>query len=133
MIPPKKVETHVAKPKKQTSGSDELPDDIRQQVIKDFGPELADLVYQHLQDRIPKGLPNGTRPRHLRCILFLAKGDRALLDEYIELCLRDTRDVMLHAEYESDANEDFVRVRDFGKPFDQSRLPRHNKKADEKQ
>ncbi|MBX6315523.1 MAG: hypothetical protein IRY99_21815 [Isosphaeraceae bacterium] len=111
----------MAKPASGDSKSDEVPDDIRQQVVDDFGPERADDVYRYLLDRIPDGLPNGTRPRHLRCILFLAKGDWALLDRYIELCLQDTRDVMLRAEYETVPGSGFVRVRDFGEPFDRSR------------
>lgn len=112
----------MAKPVSGKSESDELPDDIRQRVIHDFGPELADEVYRYLLDRVPDGLPNGTRPRHLRCILYLAKGDRAMLDRYIAMCLQDTRDVMLHAEYERESAAGFVRVRDFGKPFGQSQI-----------
>ena len=110
----------MAKPASGKSESDELPDDIRQRVIHDFGPELADEVYRCLLDRIPDGLPNGTRPRHLRCILYLAKGDRTLLDRYIEMCLQDTRDVMLQAEYEMESAAGFARVRDFERPFGQS-------------
>jgi hypothetical protein len=99
-----------------------VPDDIRQRVIEDFGPERAAEIYRSLLARIPDGLPNGTRPRHLRCILYLAKGDRTLLDDYIELCLEDTRDVMLQAEYETGSRGGLVRVRDFGEPFDRSRI-----------
>ena len=112
----------MTEPKNQKSKSNEVPNDIRQRVIADFGPELANDIYRYLLDRIPDGLPNGTRPRHLRCILYLAKGDRTLLDRYIEMCLQDTRDVMLNAEYETDSNVRFVRVRDFGKPFDRSHI-----------
>lgn len=99
-----------------------MPADIRQRVAADFGPEQADGIYRHLLDRIPEGLPNGTRPRHLRCILFLAKGDRVLLDRYIEMCRQDTRDVMLNAEYEAGLNSELVRVRDFARPFDQAQI-----------
>ena len=112
----------MTKPTNRKIKSDEVPNDIRQCVIKDFGSELADNIYRDLLDRIPDGLPNGTRPRHLRCILYLAKGDRTLLDRYIEMCLQDTRDVMLNAEYETDSNARFVRVRDFGNPFDRSQI-----------
>ena len=112
----------MAELKNQKIKSNEVPNDIRQRVIADFGPELADDFYRYLLDRIPDGLPNGTRPRHLRCILYLAKGDRTLLDRYIEMCLQDTRDVMINAEYETDSNARFVRVRDFGKPFDRSHI-----------
>ena len=112
----------MTEPKNRRNKSNEVPNDIRQRVIADFGPELANDIYCYLLDRIPDGLPNGPRPRHLRCILYLAKGDRTLLDRYIEMCLQDTRDVMINAEYETDSNARFVRVRDFGKPFDRSHI-----------
>jgi hypothetical protein len=107
----------MSKPTSRETELDEVPDDIRQRMIEDFGPEEADEVYQYLLSRIPDGLPNGTRPRHLRCILYLAKGGRALLDEFIKMCLQDTRDVMLHAEYEVDSAGELVRKRDFSNPF----------------
>jgi hypothetical protein len=110
----------MAGPRDQEGDPGGVPGDIRQRVTEDFGPERADEVYRYLLDRIPDGLPNGTRPRHLRCILSLARGDRAALDRYVELCLQDTRDVMLEAEYETRPGSGLVRVRDFGEPFDQS-------------
>jgi hypothetical protein len=122
----------MAEPKYQHIKSSAVPNDIRQRVIADFGPELGDDIYRYLLDRIPNGLPNGTRPRHLRCILYLAKGDRTLLDRYIEMCLQDTRDVMLNAEYEADSNARFVRVRDFGKPFNRSQIQRRKRGGAEK-
>jgi hypothetical protein len=107
---------------RQNAIPDDVPPDIRERVVKDFGPDVADEIYRHLLNQIPDGLPNGTRPRHLRCILHLAHGNRELLDRYIEMCLQDTRDVMLHAEYETDAKLQSVRVRDFARPFDQSEI-----------
>lgn len=111
-------------PKRTTRESDstDLPSDIRERVVQDFGADQADTVYRQLLERIPEGLANGTRPRHLRCILYLAKGDRGQLERYIEMCLEDTRDVMLGAEYEIGSRSGLVRKRDFGKPFDQSPL-----------
>lgn len=110
----------MAGPTSRESEASGIPEDIRQRVIEDFGAEQADEVYHYLLDRIPEGLPNGTRPRHLRCILYLAKGDRTLLEQYIELCLQDTRDVMLQAEYAMRTISNPVQVRDFGKPFRRS-------------
>jgi hypothetical protein len=107
----------MTKPTQQKTKSKEVRDDIRQRVIDDFGPEEGEGIYRYLLARIPDGLPNGTRPRHLRCILYLAKGDKALLDKWIEMCLQDTRDVMLYAEYEPDSAGELVRKRDFGQPF----------------
>ena len=100
----------------------EMPSDIRQRVVSDFGQQRADEIYRYLLERIPSGLANGTRKRHLRCILFLAKGDKERLDRYIEMCLRDTRDVMLGAEYETARDSRLVRKRDFNKPFDQAQI-----------
>jgi hypothetical protein len=111
----------MGRPTGRETESGAVPGDIRQRVVEDFGPGRADEVCRYLLDRVPDGLPNGTRPRHLRCILFLAKGDRKLLDQYIDLCLQDTRDVMLQAEYETRPGSELVRVRDFGEPFDRSR------------
>ena len=112
----------MTEPKNRKIKLNEVPNDIRQRVIADFGQDLADDIYRYLLDRIPAGLPNGTRPRHLRCILYLAQGDRALLDRYIDMCLQDPRDVMRNAEYEGDSYARLVRVRDFGRPFDQSQI-----------
>src|SRR5262249_31243233 len=67
---PVRPEACMTKPQKRKTKSDEVPKDIRQRVLKDFGPELADNIYRYLLDRIPDGLANGTRPRHLRCILY---------------------------------------------------------------
>jgi hypothetical protein len=108
-------EVALARPKSERRDLDEVPDDIRQRVVNDFGLEATEKVYRDLLARIPPGLPNGTRPRHLRCILHLANGDRARLEQYIELCLQDTRDVMLQAEYETRGSR-LIRVRDFNYP-----------------
>ena len=99
-----------------------LPADIRQRVVDDFGEERAADVYDHLLANVPEGLPNGTRPRHLRCILFLATGHMKQLDDYLKMCLCDTRDVMLAAEYESVPGGDLKRVRDFSRPFNDSEI-----------
>jgi hypothetical protein len=115
-------ERTMTKPRRQTAKSGEIPADIRQRVVTDFGPQLADEIYAYLLDRIPDGLANGTRPRHLRCILYLAQGDRKLLDRFIDMCLLDTRDVMLQAEYETDAKLRHVRKRDLAKPFSRAEL-----------
>ncbi len=112
----------MAKVTNETNDPNEVPNDIRQRILDDFGPERANNIYRYLLNRIPVGLPNGTRPRHLRCILYLAKGDKTLLDRSIEVCLQDTRDTMLQAEYETDSEKRLVRVRDFGKPFAESRI-----------
>jgi hypothetical protein len=107
----------MKKSKSSSGGSEELPADIHERVVADFGIEQAEAIYRHLLGRIPEGLPNGARPRHLRCILHLADGDRERLDEYIEMCLTDPRDVMVHAEDERPYGASLKRLRDFSKPF----------------
>ncbi|MCA9213210.1 MAG: hypothetical protein KDB27_09105 [Planctomycetales bacterium] len=47
-----------------------VPTDIRQRIVDDFGDEHATEVYDYLLAKIPDGLVNGSRSRHLRCILF---------------------------------------------------------------
>jgi len=93
-----------------------IPPDILEHVKDDFGRDAACDTYRYLLTKVPDGLPNGTRPRHLRCILFLAEGDRARLDEYIQMCHRDPRDLILEAEYAM-VDEKLVQVRDFNRPF----------------
>jgi hypothetical protein len=112
----------MSQPQSRTSKSSEIPSDIRERVTDDFGPEEAEQIYRDLLNRIPDGLANGKRPRHLRCILYLAKGDKTQLEHYIEMCLADTRDVMLSAEYETDSNSRLVRKRDFAKPFGRAQI-----------
>ena len=94
-----------------------VPPDILQRIIDDFGDDQAVDIYDYLLAKIPDGLANGTRPRHLRCILFLTNGDRKQLDVYINMCLCDTRDVMLAAEYVTVDGSGLVRQRDFSQPF----------------
>ncbi len=100
----------------------ELPEDIFERVIRDFGEARAREVYNHLLASVPDGLPNGTYPRHLRCILYLANGDEQQLEYYIEMCLSDPRDVMLNAEYETVSGSNLSRKRDFNKPFSDASL-----------
>ncbi|HLN96079.1 MAG TPA: hypothetical protein VK183_10640 [Flavobacterium sp.] len=64
-------------------------------------------------------------PRVIRCIVFLAKGNLAELDRFIETAVYDPRDVMLWAEYEGAyANGNLRRVRDFNNSFDAAHLVR---------
>lgn len=112
----------VNAPREPKTMSTEIPGDIWQRVVSDFGPQRADDIYRYLLERIPNGLANGTRPGHLRSILYLAKGDEERLDRYIKMCLSDTRDVMLYAEYEKAKDSKLVRRRDFNNPFDQAQI-----------
>ena len=100
-----------------------IPSDILQRIIDDFGDERASDILSDLTTRIPDGLANGTRPRHLRCIIHLANGDLEKLNDYIEVCLRDTRDVMFAAEYRQTGpgfGTKLERIHDFSRPFGES-------------
>lgn len=100
-----------------------VPTDIIQRITDDFGDERASKILANLISRIPDGLPNGTRPRHLRCVIHLAEGDLEKLNHYIEICLRDTRDVMFAAEYRQTGpgfGTKLERIHDFNLPFGES-------------
>ena len=99
-----------------------IPSDIRERIAIDFGDDRADEILEDLLKRVPDGLANGTRTRHLRCIVYLARGDVERLDRFIEMCLSDTRDVMLNAEYENVPGTGLVRKRDFSRPFSDANL-----------
>ena len=99
-----------------------VPADIMQRIIDDFGDQQVSGIFDYLLSKFPDGLANGTRPRHLRCILHLAKGDKEELDYYIKMCLCDTRDVMPNAEDETTEENKLVRKRNFSKPFNESLL-----------
>lgn len=58
--------------------------------------------------------------RVIRCIIFLAKGNLADMNKYIEAATFETRDVMLWAEYEKLSGDlNFKRLRDFNNTFDE--------------
>jgi hypothetical protein len=44
------------------------------------------------------------------------------------MCLTDTRDVMVAAEYEAREYSDLVRMRDFAKPFGQEQISKRESK-----
>ena len=96
----------------------EIPHDVHVRIEHDFRQNLVELVCTRLLEKIPDNLPNGTLERHLRCVVYLAKGDFAKLNSAIELCLQDTRDVMMAAEYETDEAGNLVRKRNFMLPMD---------------
>jgi galactose-1-phosphate uridylyltransferase len=93
-------------------------DDINERIQTDFG-ENADKATTMLFDAISK-VDYLKTDRVIRCIIFLAKGNLADLNKYIETATFDTRDVMLWAEYEGiKENEKPKRVRDFNKNFEE--------------
>lgn len=98
--------------------TEELPGDILGRVTADFGSDETPRVLARLAGLIGQiADTQGRAPdaRVLRCIVHLAAGDRAQLENVCRQALSDTRDVMYRAEY--DAND--RRIRDFDRPFPQ--------------
>jgi hypothetical protein len=93
-------------------------DDIIAKINTDFG-ESANKATTILIDAITK-VDYLKTDRVIRCIIYLANGNLADLEKYIETATYDTRDVMLWAEYEGlKANENPKRVRDFNMNFEE--------------
>lgn len=98
--------------------ADELPEDIVQRINADFGSEETPGVLARLAGFIGQlADAQGSPPdaRLLRCVVYLAGGERRGLEDACRLALTDTRDVMLRAEYDAGDR----RVRQFDQPFSQ--------------
>ena len=106
-----------ASPNVKVTGSGDLPEDITFKVAADFGMadtpavemRLAGFVGQYAD--LHKEAPDA---RTLRCIVFLADGDRKKLEENCRLALTDMRDLVVRAEYD----ESDQRIRDLNVPFE---------------
>ncbi|HTL49674.1 MAG TPA: hypothetical protein VL219_03365 [Steroidobacteraceae bacterium] len=106
-----------ASPNVKVTGTGDLPEDIEMMIGADFGiaeapgvaMRLAGFVGQYA-DRY-KEAPDA---RTLRCIVFLAGGDRRKLEDACRLALDDMRSLVMQAEYD----ESDRRVRDFNEPFE---------------
>jgi hypothetical protein len=100
----------------KVTGSGDLPEDIVDWIAADFGSveapgirsRLAGFVGQ-FADRF-KEAPDA---RTIRCIVYIAAGDRKKLDEACRLALTDMRELVVKAEYDDQDQ----RVRDFNEPF----------------
>lgn len=98
--------------------ADELPEDIQERITADFGSEQAATVLARLAGFIGQLTDaRGEAPdaRILRCVVYIAAGDRKRLEETCRLALTDTRDVMHQAEYDADDRH----VRRLDRPFSQ--------------
>lgn len=86
-----------------------LPEDINHKIISDFGKKQYQLVANML-------LPLNDYDRNhriIRCVLFLAQGNRKKLEHFIEQARLDFRDVIYWAEYDASG-----RINDFNLPFE---------------
>jgi len=105
-----------ASPNVKVTGPGDLPEDIEEKIATDFGiaetpgiaMRLASFVGQYADRH--KEAPDA---RTLRCIVFVASGDRKKLEEACHVSLNDVRELVVQAEY--DENDE--RIRDFNEPF----------------
>ncbi len=96
--------------------ADELPEDILQRIAEDFGSGDAPGVLARLAGFIGQLADARGEPpdaRILRCVVYIAAGDRRKLEEACRLALTDSRDVLYQAEYDADDR----RVRHLDQPF----------------
>ena len=100
----------------------ELPKDIHLKIENDFlcdSPQALEVI--------KNGVSNNeiNHPRIIRSILFLANKSIPDLIERVKDAKRDSRDVILLAEYHNDKGSKFPKqVRDFNKPFEKSEIKR---------
>lgn len=104
-----------------------LPDDIFAKIREDFsGGETVAII-----DRL-EGLTQADSAlftvRILRCILFLARGRTAELEDAISLAMRDTRDLIVSAEYDGHFG---AIQRDLTLPFNLKTLTQIKDRVDE--
>jgi len=100
----------------QVRNADELPEDILQRISADFGSEVTPGVLSRLAGFIGQLADARGEPpdaRILRCVVYIAAGDRKRLEEACRLALTDTRDVMYQAEYDAGDRQ----VRRLDQPF----------------
>jgi hypothetical protein len=72
-------------------------------------PRICDLLQQTIE--------SGVSDRVVRCILELAAGDIGRLRHFVEQAVKDYRDVIYWAEYDSRR-----RIHDFNRPFGDSAI-----------
>ena len=78
-----------------------LPD-IEHRILRDFGRgRLTDIQekFEILRRRFSDIYKDKPSPRIIRCIIHLASGNEAVLDQMIDAALQDWRDVIYWAEY----------------------------------
>lgn len=111
-VPPGEAPPHAVR----VRSADELPEDIQQRITSDFGIEEAPGALTRLAGFIGQlADAHGEPPdaRVLRCVVFIAAGDRKKLEVACRLALSDTRDVIHQAEYDGDDHQ----VRRLDQPF----------------
>ena len=89
----------------------ELPLDIELFVEQHFRPDDTTRVY-HVLDQ-----PHMSTPRVMRAVLFLSNGSLSMFEYFAKQADSDVRDVLLHAEYETEISEEPMFLRDMNLPF----------------
>lgn len=106
--------TNPRKARSSARGLLSVEPDIESRIAKDFSlPDredamaLLDVLYRELR---------GDNARIVRCVIFLADGNKDKLVHFADRALLDFRDVILWAEYDEQNRQ----VRDFYQPFARS-------------
>jgi hypothetical protein len=81
-----------------------LPEDIQRRIIADYGQNNYEVIAQEILQLKDQ--------RIIRCVLFLAQGNRKKLDRFIRQAQLDFRDVIYWAEYDGSG-----RINDFSPLF----------------
>lgn len=90
-----------------------LPADIVDRLAGSLGREDGERANERLL-ALQQRLGRGDHARVLRCVVHLAAGELARIDELVAAACLDWRDVIMWAEYARDGR----RVHDFTKPFE---------------
>ncbi|MEO1448678.1 MAG: hypothetical protein AAFV07_04075, partial [Bacteroidota bacterium] len=94
------------------------PPDIQQKVTAEFGEQnVIREVYRLLSD-FYRTQDEDTHFKYARCLLFKTDGNLDKLKAHIKLALKDTRDIVAQAEFDSAMNW----VRNFNRPFGQEAI-----------
>jgi hypothetical protein len=100
----------------KVTGSGDLPEDIVDKISANFGSVEAPGILSRLAGfagQFGDRYHDAPDARVLRCIAWLAAGDRTRLEDACRLALADMRELVRRAEYDKGGR----RVRDFNEPF----------------
>ena len=90
-----------------------LPSDVRRKIASDFEPAAAQQVLARLASEQAAALAIFS-DRILRCAVFVAHGDLKTFEQAISLAHKDSRDLIVWAEYDNKFGE---AKRDLSKHF----------------
>jgi len=92
-----------------------LPADVLQFIERRFAQDNRQMVHEALETTAV------STPRVARAVLYLSNGSLSRLKHHVEDCEVDVRGILTSAEYEHDATNGLVPVRDMSLPFPDER------------